>query len=235
MTTPARGRRDRREYRRSAQASCGASDVAACVVGGAARAANSAERRVAASTASINAPRTPAALERRAARRSSCPRRGDLVLEQRRDADRSPAPSGGAEHGLRRQQRGHVAGQADPHAAVGERLDHQVDKRRPAPGEPGDGVEQRLGHADRLSHGVEKRPDDRLVLRVKLPAQVRYAEAPSPTRAGVLGMTRTTRTFVPSPSTIDAIVIPAAIETTRCSAVTRRPKLGPAPRACSAA
>ena len=43
---------------------------------------------------------------------------------------------------------------------------------------------------------------------------------PSPTRAGVLGMTRMTRECRPRPWTIDSIVIPAAIETTRCSGVT---------------
>ncbi len=47
-----------------------------------------------------------------------------------------------------------------------------------------------------------------------------YADAPSPTRAGVLGITRTIRPFAPNPSSIAAIVTPAATETTRCSAVT---------------
>ena len=55
-------------------------------------------------------------------------------------------------------------GKPGTHAAVGEGLDHQVDKRRAAAREARDGVEHRLGHPDRLAHRAQEVLDQGLVL-----------------------------------------------------------------------
>ena len=65
--------------------------------------------------------------------------------------------------GLRGQGGRDLSGQADTHAAVGERLDHHVDERRPAPRQARHGVEQRLGDPERLSDRAQAGEHHRLV------------------------------------------------------------------------
>ena len=67
--------------------------------------------------------------------------RGHLVLEHTGMFARLAYHPGGAEHGLGRQERGHLARQAGANAAVRQGLDHQINESGPAPREPGDGVE----------------------------------------------------------------------------------------------
>ena len=47
---------------------------------------------------------------------------------------------GGAHRHLRGELGGQIPREAHPHAAVGERLHHRVDVRRPRPGHPGESV-----------------------------------------------------------------------------------------------
>ena len=65
-----------------------------------------------------------------------------------------------------------------------------------------------------------KKSSTRAASSGRAPSPSAKAETPSPISAGVLGMTLTTRECIPSPRTIESIVIPAAIDTTRCAGVT---------------
>ena len=110
---------------------------------------SSAARRVAASTASMRAPRTPP--RSRACRPAMVvpPGLATMSLSTPGCASRFQHHLRRSQHRLRRQRRGHVARQTHAHAAVGQRLDHQIHERRPAAGQAGDGVEQMLGQPKR--------------------------------------------------------------------------------------
>jgi hypothetical protein len=85
---------------------------------------------------------------------------GDGILERTGVLAGLEDHASSTEDGLGGQGSGNVSGQADTYPAVGEGLDHEIDERRSAAGEAGDGIEERLGQAKRSPNGVEEQLDE---------------------------------------------------------------------------
>ena len=117
----------------------------------------------------------------------------DHVLEAAGVLARLEQELGRAVHGLRGEEQRRVAVEADLHAAVGERLDHEHDVRRAAAGEAGHGVEQRLVEHDDAADRLEERARDGEIVARSRACPRRSRWRPRATVAGVFGIARTTR------------------------------------------
>ncbi len=114
-----------------------------------------------------------------------------------------------------------ITRQANAHTAVGQCLDHQIDKRRSTTAQSRHGVELMFRHAERPADRVQQAIHQRDVFR-RMRLIARLYNAPRtllPTRQGVFGMTRMRRVCPPRPCCNCRTVKPAAMETTRCCLV----------------
>src|SRR6266436_26123 len=98
----------------------------------------------------------PAVFERGDARDGRAAGRRDHVLERARVHARLEDQARGAEHGLRREQRGGGAVETHLDPAVGQRLDRHRDIGRSGAGEPRHGVEGALVEHHHPAHGAEQ-------------------------------------------------------------------------------
>ena len=117
-------------------------------------------RFVAASTASMSVRAQAAGFERVEAGDGGAAGARDHVLEAAGVLARLEQELRRAEHRLRREEQRGVAVEADLHAAVGERLDHDHDVRGAAAREAGDRVEERLVEHDDAADRFEERARD---------------------------------------------------------------------------
>ena len=154
--------------------------------------ASSRERSRAASIAVRNAARTLWSSSWRSAATVVPAGRGDVLAQHRRVLAGLLEHLGRADEGLDHQLVGRRPRQAEQDAGLDHRLDDVEDVRRPGAADRGDRVLVLLGHADDLAHRAQQRLGLGEVLLVAVRAAARSAAMPSSTRAGVLGMTRTT-------------------------------------------
>src|SRR5207249_5709876 len=82
-------------------------------------------------------------------------RRGDHVFQAAGMLIRFKEQLRRTEDGLRREELGGAAGEADFYARIAERFENEKDIRGSGAGKPGDSVELRLLERDRDAHGVE--------------------------------------------------------------------------------
>ena len=156
------------------------------------------DRSVAAATASMKAERTARASSARMP--AAVVPAGEVTMARSASGSRpvSCKQGGRAQHRLDHERPAHLAGQAHLHARLDERLGDEEEVGRARPREPGDRIEQALGQADDRARRPTGRPRPR-------PGRARWrrtrptiAVTPAPTRAGVLGMARTTAGSPPS-------------------------------------
>ena len=123
---------------------------------------------------------------------------------------------GRTDRGLHDQLGRQRPGQPQQDAGVDHRLDQEEEVGRARSGQRGDGVQLRLGHPHDLADARHQRLGQGQV-RSAACAPAEMAVIASSTRAGVLGMQRTTAVPGGSAASMRAVGTPAATETTTWS------------------